>query len=663
VLWRAGCAYCRCVDAFAWGVIGSVAGVVAAVAAIVFGLIPLLRDRREREAIPAVPGAAEAATAGGGDMPVVVGEIPQEPVGFQPRARLLAGLDDSGPSGRVVVVRAVTGMRGVGKTQLAAEYARARLAERWRLVAWVDAEDAEQLLAGLAVAAAALRLEAGDGEAAGRAVRRWLETGGQRCLLVFDNATDPAALRPFLPAVGAARVIITSNERSMGALGADVPVEVFTEQEALAFLAQRTGSADTEGARLVAAELGYLPLALAQAAAVVAGQRLSYGTYLGRLRALPVGKVLRPEEAGQYPRGVAAAVLLSLEAVRAADETGAAVAVMELLAVLSAAGVRRAMIHAAGQRGALGSAEVAAEAADRALGRLVAGSLVTFSVDGSSVAAHRLVMRVVREQAATRGALLGLCAAAAGLLYEQAGSLEESWHEDRATVRDFVEQVMALDSASAPCRGESGLTPLLIRLRGWAVFFLGLLGDSAAQSIAIAESLLADRERQLGNDHPDTLATRNNLAAAYQDAGRTAEAIALYQQNLTDQERVLGSDHPYTLRTRNNLAAAYQDAGRTAEAIPLHQQNLTDQERVLGSDHPETLTTRNNLAIAYLAAGRTAEAIALLQQNLTDRARVLGSDHPDTLRTRGHLANAYQAAGRTAEAANLDPKSGQQLPS
>ena len=230
-------------------------------------------------------------------------------------------------------------------------------------------------------------------------MRHWLETGGQRCLLVFDNATDPAVLRPFLPAAGAARVIITSNERSMGALGADVPVEVFTEQEALAFLAERTGSADVEGARLVAAELGCLPLALAQAAAVIAGQRLGYGTYLERLRALPARELLVPEEAGQYPRGVAAAVLLSLEAVRAGDETGAAVAVMELLAVLSAAGVRRAMIHAAGQRGAWrGGAGLAAEVADRALGRLAGQSLVTFSVDGSSVTAHRLVMRVIRDR-------------------------------------------------------------------------------------------------------------------------------------------------------------------------------------------------------------------------------------------------------------------------
>lgn len=97
--WRAvaaGCAYCHNLDAFAWGVVGSVAGVVGAAAAVVSGLLPLLRDRQARKEIPPVPAAGEggAPVAGdGGDVPVVVGEVPQEPVAFQPRAGLLAGLD------------------------------------------------------------------------------------------------------------------------------------------------------------------------------------------------------------------------------------------------------------------------------------------------------------------------------------------------------------------------------------------------------------------------------------------------------------------------------------------------------------------------------------------------------------------------------------------
>jgi hypothetical protein len=203
---------------------------------------------------------------------------------------------------------------------------------------------------------------------------------------------------------------------------------------------------------------------------------------------------------------VAAAVQLSLEGVPAGDDTGICAAVMELVAVLSAAGVRRTLVHEAARVGVLGgdvqAGELPAEVADRALARLAGASLLTFSVDGSAVSAHRLVMRVVRENLAASDTLTAVCEAATRLLQGQTVSLEHSWHEDRAATRDLVEQILALAESATRCPPSSDLNRDMLQVRSWALRFLVRLADSAAQAIMIGDRLLSDCERVLGPDHP-----------------------------------------------------------------------------------------------------------------------------------------------------------------
>ena len=588
---------------------------------------------------------------------VVVGDIPLEPPGFLSRASLLAKLDRAGA--QVAVIHAVTGLRGLGTTQLAAAYARAKLAADWRLVAWVNAADADSLHAGLAAVADALGLIGSDSGRsvadAAEAVRHLLETDGDHCLLVFDDVADLAALRPFVPARGTARVLITSTRPPAGNWAIGVPVDVFSADEALRFLTERTGLDDEAGAAAVAGVLGHLPLALAMAAPVIERQHHGYARYLNRLQTIPIEVFLTGDDGQSYPHGVARTVLLSLAVIRAADPTGVSTGVMEIMAVLSAAGVRRDLLHAAGQAGVLagGGRRVEAALVDRVLEWLSDRLVLTFSLDGQTAIMPRQVAQVVRARLARRQRLGAVCWAAASALEAQATTVTSA--QDRPAVRSLPQHVTALLDNTPRLAGKADeeLALILLGLRFIAFYHLVELGDNARRAIEVGEPLTAHLERVLGPGHPDTLNTRNSLAAAYLAAGRTAEAIPLFEQTLALRQGLLGPDDPDTLTSRNNLATAYQDAGRAAEAIQLFEQTLSIRERLLGADDPSTVNSRGNLAAAYRDGGRAAEAIPLFEQTLACRERVLGPDHPDTQLSRKNLAYAYREVGRTAEAAPL----------
>jgi RNA polymerase sigma factor (sigma-70 family) len=590
------------------------------------------------------------------NLQVVVGDIPAEPPGFWPRVGLVAELDRAGA--RVSVIHAVTGLHGLGATQLAAAYARAKLEAGWRLVAWVNGADAGSLLAGLAAVADATGLTYDDSVRStdsAATVRHWLETDGDRCLLVFDNVSDPEVLQEYVPAQGTARVLITSTRQAAANLGSVVPIDVLSAAEASAFLAGRTGLDDEAGTATVATALGHLPLALALAAPVIAGQHGGYAPYLDRLQAVQTDVSLTRDDRQPYPPSLARTVLLSMQAVRAGDRTGVCARVLEIMAVLSPTGVRRELLYAAGQAGVLASRRhrVAVGPMDRVLKWLGDRSLLTFSLDGQTVILHRLVAQVIRNELDRTQMLTTVCEAAAFVLDVYSRALVGS--QDRRAVRGIPQQVTALlDSLAGPVTEvDEELAFLLLRLRFVAFYHLLELGDSTLQAIAAGEPLTQDLERLLGPDHPETLNSRNSLAAAYLAAGRVADAIPLFEQTLAVRQRMLGPDDPESLTSQNNLASAYQDAGRTADAIRLYELNLEARERLLDPDDPSTLNSRGNLAVAYLAASRAADAIPLLEQTLADRERVLGPDHPDAQTSRKNLAKAYQDADRATEAIPL----------
>lgn len=194
----------------------------------------------------------------------VVGEIPREPPSFVVR-EALGQLAEIVGRRRVAVVCTMTGLRGVGKSQIAAAYARDRVSKGWALVGWVNAESRDALLWGLAQVAEQLGVAdpGGDSLTSAQLLREHLNARTSQGLLVFDNATDPDVLRPFLPATGGTQVVITTTDQAFTEFGEGLDVPTFSRSESLRFLAARTSLNDEAGASEIARELGDHPLGLA----------------------------------------------------------------------------------------------------------------------------------------------------------------------------------------------------------------------------------------------------------------------------------------------------------------------------------------------------------------------------------------------------------------
>jgi tetratricopeptide (TPR) repeat protein/tRNA A-37 threonylcarbamoyl transferase component Bud32 len=223
-----------------------------------------------------------------------------------------------------------------------------------------------------------------------------------------------------------------------------------------------------------------------------------------------------------------------------------------------------------------------------------------------------------------------------------------------------------LDRAAAELAGEAVGDPLVVARLQDRLGRTSLGLGRAAEAEALFSRALATRKAHLGAGHPDTLASRQNQALAYQAAGNQAlahqayqaagdlhRAIERFEQVRAARVRTLGADHPDTLTTSHHLGVTYRVAGRPAEAVALLEQVGDARAKELGADHPDTLTTSHHLAVAYRADGKLPKAIALFVRVREARVKRLGPDHPDTLTTSHHLALAYREAEKLPEAIAL----------
>jgi tetratricopeptide (TPR) repeat protein len=621
--------------------------VLATLGVLIAGVVLLETVRHRAERVRAQLGSVEASSR-------VFGPVPRPAWQWQPRPqaekRVRAAL---GRRGRAALV-ALPGARGAGKSQLAAGCARWCLEQGFDLVAWINAESGP--VTGLAELAAHLGLP-GVAEMqppqAAAAVCRWLERDGRaRRLLVYDNVDDPDALQGYVPVTGSTKVLITTNRQEFTTMAGIAVVEVgmFSPDEGAEFLSRATGRDPAGDGKRLGEQMGWLPLGVAQAAAFIRRTHVSYAEYIGLLQQQDVGETLRQQAGAEHP-GVLQATRLSLAGLAGTDPPGDAARLLRVLSLLSPDGISRDLLvqgeQHLGLSGALWPAlNVLIDASLVMLGGEV--SSADFGDDRRVVAVHRLIALVIRHET---GKEPGGQGAALDTVARLLDALIGQFPRDQVALRrGELDELAAHLDAVRSYTGEP--TPLLLVPANWIAGLLQQAGD-LVRALPLFEQTLADRERVLGGEHPDTLTSRNNLAYAYESAGRLDEAVALHEQTLTASERVLGGEHPDTLDSRHNLASVYRSAGRLDEAIALHEQTLTDRERVLGGEHPDTLISRNNLAYTYKSAGRLDEAIALHEQALIASERVLGAEHPNTLISRKNLACAYESAGRLDEAIAL----------
>jgi tetratricopeptide (TPR) repeat protein len=563
--------------------------------------------------------------------------LPKRPGLFVGRAAELARLDVAlaGPGG--IVVQALHGLGGVGKSTLAARWA-ADNAARHALTWWITADTPAGIDAELASLATALQPTLTDvlpAKALRERAVQWLACH-QGWLVVLDNVSDPADIAPLLARASTGRYLITSR-RATGwhNLAEPVQLDVLEEAEALDLLIQILGAAgprDLHNATELCTELGFLPLAIEQAGAYLTQSGITLRNYLDLLEDYPAEMYRATAEGEDAERTIARVWQVTLD--RLADEPLNA-QVLRILAWYAPDAIPRALLDGLASPPALISA----------IGRLAAYSMIRASPGVVSV--HRLVQAVARtpEPGDPHRDGQAIDDAREHATEQLAAAIPDDDPARWPTWRTLLPHIGALAS-HASSDTDTQTTATLFNQTGGFVLGQG----QTTQAAKYFQRAFTGTAGILSSDHPDALTIRNNLAVAYLIAGDLDQAIAMLEQNITDQRRVLGSDHPEPLTSCNNLARAYLDAGRLDRAIPLFEQTLADRQRVLGSDHLDTLTSRNNLARAFHDAGHLDRAIPLFEQSLADLRRVLGSDHPNTLTARSNLAAAYRAAGNLSQA-------------
>ncbi|KAL2803418.1 hypothetical protein BJX63DRAFT_425293 [Aspergillus granulosus] len=532
---------------------------------------------------------------------------------------------------------AITGLGGVGKTQIALELAyRMQDREPECSIFWIPCtsyEAVEQAFMSIAQRVGLHNLEPAEVKAR---VKTFFRQANEKWTLIFDNADEldmwtkgsknTPPLRDFLPFNRLGYVILTTRNRKLAVkLASSVVIHVpeLDEKTGIEFLRksliQKSLVENHHATIALLEQLTFLPLAITQAAAYINENGIGISEYLLLLQEEEEANVVELlsedfDDDGRYKdiqNPVAMTWIISFRQVQKLDQLAA-----DYLALMSCVDPRNIPKSFLPQ-------STSRKTMIDALGLLSAYSFITTQPENGSITIHRLVHLATRNWIKKE---------AQSSLYIQkaADRLSEGFpygdHTNRQIWREYLPHALFLFEKNEFQERQEQYIDCIEKV-GASLHSDGRYNEAGDLLIRVMET----RKKALGLENPNTLTSINNLASTYQDQGRWKEAEELFVQASEIQKQVLGPEHPNSLISMNNLASTYQRQGQWKEAEVLLVRVMDTRKQVLGTDHPDTLRSMNNLASIYRDQGRWKEAEELFVQASEIQKQVLGPDHPDTL--------------------------------
>jgi tetratricopeptide (TPR) repeat protein len=562
---------------------------------------------------------------------------------------------------------AITGLGGMGKTQIALELAyRIREKHPDCSVLWVPATNAEGLQQAFTEIGQQLGVPGIEGNQANnkKLVQRYLdEQSTGQWLLIVDNIDDmeiwTSELRDYLPTSQIGRVVCTTRNRKVALKITPsnlVEVPKMDDKTAMELLCkllpnQKLSSEVHEDAQNLFEQLMFIPLAIVQAAAYIKKNGTTLSKYLSLLdnQEQEVIELLSEgfEDDSRYrddenmTNPVATTWLISFEQIRQLDPLAADY--LSFISCVAPKNIPESLLPP------LASSPVKRE---NAIGTLDAYSFITrgaadLAADRAvedTLHVHRLVQLATRNWLKSKDQWHDWVEKALARLIE---IVPFGGHKERKVWTAYLPHAIHVVEP-AELRNAEGTISLLNRI-GYCEWELGRY----EAAVWAWKQLLRRRVKILGKEHPHTLASMNNLAQALSSQGKYTEAEQMHQETLALQEKVLGKEHPHTLTSMHNVALVLSSQGKYTEAEEMHQETLALTEKVLGKEHLDTLASMHNLAYTLCNQGKYAEAEQMHRETLALYEKVLGKEHPHTLASTNDLATVLSSQGKCAEAEQM----------